>query len=755
MEGDQAQPRVQKAENQLLLDNNLDDDTGGGFGASAGLWSAWTSRSPAAGEVRPAAPSRPQTAVGLADSLTVLVFTSAVPSDPSLRLLETTLGSFHNNAPALLGCRLIIVCDGWQTFPGPVLGPPPPLPRRDGSSSSNRCPSTRVVKPDRARCYAERIDALQASIEASVEVGQDSKESWVKPHWEILRLPHWHCYGRALRAGLELVTTPLVLVVQHDFAFVTPVDIGPVASSMLGPQHSLNGPLNYVGLLKKAQLHYATSVRSRSGLHIGARVSVPVPGHSPMVLERLPQLYDSTHLARADWYRGLFARRYAHDRGLDDCGQFPEDVLSEFMLQRAGKLGVHAVVEEFGTFIMRTAPVALDSNGACRSQAAGLEVPASDQVLITHVDGRRFVNLEQRAARGLPQHIPKYDVTTLPHAVTLAPWSAEAATQPCYLPLYLGQDLTGAALRVQALQYELAAYRQRQQGQGAGKVRSPKLQGLPDHNWPRHCFDVDEFMLWRGQIAALHKAVIRTKERLEGNCLCTLKKTNVSNKMENGGAAKSAFVLEMGKLKAVRRNLFLLAELGIADRILEVGFNAGHSAAVFLYGWEMRDLRLARESAAMLEQPLSEGIDSLPLVAKSHRGASRCSYIGFDLCEHEYTKLCFDTLRDIYGDKRQMELVAGDSANTLAAAASTEEPPQIVDLIHIDGGHLEQEVSNDILLCRRFAEPGKTLLLIDDTTWPAVARSVARFVEDNTLTQLDHDSVGLEPTTMHQLFLYS
>ena len=65
------------------------------------------------------------------------------------------------------------------------------------------------------------------------------------------------------------------------------------------------GPLtiNYCGLLKKAQLHYAMSVRSRSGLDIGPRVSVPVPGHSALILDKLPQLYDSTHLAGTHSFR--------------------------------------------------------------------------------------------------------------------------------------------------------------------------------------------------------------------------------------------------------------------------------------------------------------------------------------------------------------------------------------------------------------------------------------------------------------------
>ena len=62
---------------------------------------------------------------------------------------------------------------------------------------------------------------------------------------------------------------------------------------------------------------------------------------------------------------------------------------------------------------------ALNDDGV-RSVATGGEMVASpksrdglicadDTVLITHIDGRRFLNLEQRAERGLPLRIPKYD----------------------------------------------------------------------------------------------------------------------------------------------------------------------------------------------------------------------------------------------------------------------------------------------------------------------------------------------------------
>jgi hypothetical protein len=290
-----------------------------GFGDAAGLWSAAAGLQsfPTAESAVASAPAvlHRSTADGLPplrEMVTVLVFTSAVRSDPSLCLLATTVGSFQH-CTGLQGCRVVFVCDGWQSTPTAV----------DHQGIRRHCPGKRLVELERAKLYAERITALQDAILRSFHGADEGDEpQWAAAHWEILRLPHWHCYGGALRVGLSLVSTPLMLVVQHDFAFVSHIDLRPVASTMLAhsclaaeasdstnhvspsvalrTSHDETLPtLNYCGLLKKAQLHYAMSVRSRSALDIGAPVSVGVPGHSALVLDRLPQLYDSTHLAGA------------------------------------------------------------------------------------------------------------------------------------------------------------------------------------------------------------------------------------------------------------------------------------------------------------------------------------------------------------------------------------------------------------------------------------------------------------------------
>jgi hypothetical protein len=219
--------------------------------------------------------------------------------------------------------------------------------------------------------------------------------------------------------------------------------------------------------------------------------------------------------------------------------------------------------------------------------------------------------------------------------------------------------------------------------------------------------------------------VLGTGERMEGNCLCRLNK-NV-RRGENG------FVLERGKKNAVRRNLFQLAR-DHADSILEVGFNAGHSCALFCYGWDMRDVE-SRQSAP-----------------STGRG-SGYKYLGFDLCEHDYARPCFEELRRIYVGN-EMAMVVGDSREMLGAYAHDEAAP-IYDLIHIDGGHKADEVRKDTLLCRRFAKPGETILLIDDTKWPAIADAIAQFIEDSVLAEVDYDRLGLTKTATHQMFVYN
>ena len=119
-----------------------------------------------------------------------------------------------------------------------------------------------------------------------------------------------------------------------------------------------------------------------------------------------------------------------------------------------------------------------------------------------------------------------------------------------------------------------------------------------------------------------------TGEELEGNCFF-LHKT--FNKIEENNK---------------QINLFSIGKKG--KKILEIGFNAGHSCLLFL-----------------LANP-ENTIDC------------------FDICEHEYTKKCFEYLN--YTFPNRIRLIEGDSKSTLPKFKN-ENQNNIYDVIHIDGSH--------------------------------------------------------------------
>jgi predicted O-methyltransferase YrrM len=124
-----------------------------------------------------------------------------------------------------------------------------------------------------------------------------------------------------------------------------------------------------------------------------------------------------------------------------------------------------------------------------------------------------------------------------------------------------------------------------------------------------------------------------------------------------------------------RRNYVFYALQG--RRILEVGFNAGHSALL--------------------------GLISNPSLR----------YTAVDLGQHAYTKPCFDYLKSIFGDR--IDLILGNSLEVLPKL------PVLVhndfDLWHIDGGHSYDVAEADLCNVLNMAKPGQTILFDDTSAW--------------------------------------
>lgn len=118
-------------------------------------------------------------------------------------------------------------------------------------------------------------------------------------------------------------------------------------------------------------------------------------------------------------------------------------------------------------------------------------------------------------------------------------------------------------------------------------------------------------------------------------------------------------------------NFILAAKKENINNVLEIGFNAGFSTLLMLL--TNKNMKIT------------------------------C----VDICEHSYTKLCFQKLRQIFGDR--LQLLPGSSIEIVPTLIGN-----TYDLIHIDGCHLvniaELDIINSLKLCKK-----QTLLIMDDT----------------------------------------
>ena len=195
------------------------------------------------------------------------------------------------------------------------------------------------------------------------------------------------------------------------------------------------------------------------------------------------------------------------------------------------------------------------------------------------------------------------------------------------------------------------------------------------------------------EIRNLNLLIQKTGEKLEGNCLYQ---------------HHSDFVLHEKNKEPLRCNLHQLSRA--SKNILEVGFNAGHSAALYFY---------ANPTAKLLV---------------------------FDLCSHLYTKPCVEYL----GSRYNIEFIRGNSIQTIKEY----DPVILVDLIHVDGGHGKDAIQNDIVNCKKFSTPN-TILVIDDAYLLSIENMINHYLESNMIQEVDYKEMGLNVTKFHRIFRYN
>lgn len=116
-----------------------------------------------------------------------------------------------------------------------------------------------------------------------------------------------------------------------------------------------------------------------------------------------------------------------------------------------------------------------------------------------------------------------------------------------------------------------------------------------------------------------------------------------------------------------------------SKRVLEIGFNAGHSALLFL---------LANKEVT--------------------------NYTFFDLGAHAYVRPCFEYLQKSFPNV-DMRFIEGDSTRTLPEFIfANQDKKGTYDLVHVDGGHDRDVVLSDVACAIDLVAPGG-LMILDDT----------------------------------------
>ena len=180
--------------------------------------------------------------------------------------------------------------------------------------------------------------------------------------------------------------------------------------------------------------------------------------------------------------------------------------------------------------------------------------------------------------------------------------------------------------------------------------------------------------------------IIASKSPVEGNCFYL-----------GGGSGLTLFP----ELYTKQLNLFWCGKQAVT-KICEIGFNGGHSSMLLLLGRE--------------KTPLDFTI--------------------FDIGEHAYTKPCLTYIKTRF-EHIHFEYIEGDSTVTMPTWISAN--PACLgsyDVVHVDGGHIEHCISNDMKHADLLVKKGG-IVIIDDIDVAYINRYVELYISSVNYREMD------------------
>jgi len=319
--------------------------------------------------------------------LTIIVTTSAVSANPHTIFIEDTIKSYLINEPSLRNCRRIIVCD-----------------------KEVIAPEYEKLRPKYGKVnqsISDRYNEFKLKLKTHIDDARDNFHDTFF-NTELLVLERKHGFALAVRRALELVTTPYVLVVQHDRVCCRPFGLEKILASM--KTFSFR-KVNYICLGVTA-----TSKYGRTGMHFKMDVrdaTITIP-NSNMFAVPLFFWFDTSHICRTNFYLNFALQRPRLCNNLENkqwgwrSGDFIEDKLGHLVRESAKSNG-YLGLSKYGTYFLASfndgsLAYAVDKNVSKRTldeyhtiYGDGEKGPGHvNHSVVAHVNQRKHVNLARR-----------------------------------------------------------------------------------------------------------------------------------------------------------------------------------------------------------------------------------------------------------------------------------------------------------------------------------------------------------------------
>ena len=283
------------------------------------------------------------TTSSLHDKLTILIQTSPIPSHPSTALLESLFRSFQK-ADGLLESRIVILADGVEEI----------IKNKEDISldEQQRQQPSEVENIKHGKASSETAENYGEHLKRLRKAVQDQNPPF-QPHSggsiELCELETRHGSAPAICVAMEeIVTTPLVMVCQHDNFFINETPFRHVVTAMIEEPFGLGIGANCIHFLSTATMNYQDKIKRRYNLDLS-----PVKVKS-LQYDLVPLVfwYGRSHLTYSS-----YVRDYVLNRPLAKGSHLEEllgekqlhDILSKRRMSDEDAIKAH---RQYGTYVL-------------------------------------------------------------------------------------------------------------------------------------------------------------------------------------------------------------------------------------------------------------------------------------------------------------------------------------------------------------------------------------------------------------------